>query len=109
MGDAKIQLRDGVCNGTGNVTFKTKEEARSALAQLNTKRNFWISAGKPLNVFVPPERQEDDNKKGRNPKMNPKVVPQMQQQQQQFYPCCWTGVWCPVPVYHPSMNQGYMW
>jgi hypothetical protein len=120
--DAKIQLKDGVCNGTGNVTFKTKEEARNALAQLNTKRNFWISAGKPLNVFVPPERQEDDdknkggkprknnNKTGRNPKMSPNLVPQMQQQQQQqFHFPCWTGPWCPVPFYHPSMNQGYMW
>jgi hypothetical protein len=104
---AKIQLKDGVCNGTGNVTFKTKEEARNAIAKLNTTRNVkteehlgvMVSAeNKPLNVFVPPERQ------------SPKVVPQMQQQQQQqqFYPCCWTGVWCLVPVYHPSMNQGGM-
>jgi RNA recognition motif-containing protein len=137
--DAKIQLKDGVCNGTGNVTFKTEEEARNALAKLNTKRTVWteehlpktwpnvmVSAeNKPLNVFVPPERQEDDdknkvgkphkknNKTGRNSKMSPKMVrPQMQQQQQQqqqqFYPCCWTGVWCPVPVYHPSMFQGGM-
>merc|ERR1712232_1116943 len=127
--EAKIQVKNGVSNGTGNVTFKTKVEARKALAALNTKKNvkteghlptdvMVVAENKPLNVFVPPDRQEDGDKKkgdnahkkknktGHNPKMSPKVWAQMmqqqkQQQQQQLYPCqswSWNGItWCMVP------------